>query len=137
MDLTSKKIIIGVGVLIKSDNKVLLVKRLQDPGKGKWSIPGGRLKFGEKLRDAAIREIEEETGLKIEIVRLLDVVDIFVKDRKGKVKDHYVIIDFEGKITGGELKASSDASEVKWVDVSEINEYELTDSTAKFLREYL
>jgi len=135
--LLPKKIIIGVGVLIKSDDKVLLVKRLRDPGKGKWSIPGGRLRFGEKVRDAAIREIEEETGLKIEITRLLDVVDIFVKDYKGKVKEHYVVIDFEGKVIGGELRASSDALEVKWVDISKIHEYELTDSTAKFLREYL
>lgn len=133
----SGRIIVGVGVLLKSDNKILLVKRSREPGKGKWAVPGGRLRFGEKLMDAAVREVEEETGLKIEVTRLLDVVDLFVKDFKGKIKEHYVIIDFEGKVVGGELRASSDALDVKWIDISKIYEYELTDTTAYFLRKHL
>ena len=133
----SKKIIVGVGVFIRENDKVLLVRRSRDPGKGKWAIPGGRLRFGEKIRDAAIREIEEETGLKIEITKLMDVVDIFTKDSKGRIKEHFVIIDFEGRVIGGELRASSDALEARWVDKASIHKYELTKSTAKFLQKYL
>jgi mutator protein MutT len=133
----SKKIIVGVGVFIRENDKVLLVRRSRDPGKGKWAIPGGRLRLGEKIRDAAIREIEEETGLKIEITKLIDVVDVFTKDFKGRIKEHFVIIDFEGKVIRGELRASSDALEARWVNKSLIHKYELTESTAKFLQQYL
>jgi mutator protein MutT len=135
--LLSKKIVVGVGVFIRKNDEVLLVRRSRDPGKGKWAIPGGRLRFGEKIRDAAIREIEEETGLKIEITKLMDVVDVFIRDSKGRIKEHFVIIDFEGRVIGGELRASSDALEARWVDKSSIHKYELTESTAKFLQKYL
>jgi len=135
--LPSRKIVVGVGVFIKENDKVLLVKRSREPGKGKWAIPGGRLRFGEKIRDAAIREIEEETGLKVEITKLIDVVDVFIKDPHGRLKEHFVIIDFEGKVVGGELRASSDALEARWVDKSNIHNYDLTESTAEFLRQHL
>jgi len=135
--LSSKKIVVGVGVFIRDNDKVLLIRRSRDPGKGKWAIPGGRLRFGEKVKDAAIREIEEETGLKIEITKLIDVVDVFTRDSKGKLKEHFVIVDFEGRVIGGELRASSDALEARWVNKSLIHEYELTESTAKFLKQYL
>lgn len=135
--MPSRKIVVGVGVFIKENDKVLLVKRSREPGKGKWAIPGGRLRFGEKIRDAAIREIEEETGLKVEITKLIDVVDVFIKDSHGRLKEHFVIIDFEGKVVGGELRASSDALEARWVDKSNIHNYDLTESTAEFLRQYL
>ncbi len=135
--MSSKKIVVGVGVFIRDNDKVLLIRRSRDPGKGKWAIPGGRLRFGEKVKDAAIREIEEETGLKIEITKLIDVVDVFTRDSKGKLKEHFVIVDFEGRVIGGELRASSDALEARWVNKSLIHEYELTESTAKFLKQYL
>lgn len=135
--MLSKKIVVGVGVFIRKNDEVLLVRRSRDPGKGKWAIPGGRLRFGEKIGDAAIREIEEETGLKIEITKLMDVVDVFIRDSKGRIKEHFVIIDFEGRVIGGELRASSDALEARWVDKSSIHKYELTESTAKFLQKYL
>lgn len=130
------RIVVGVGVVITKDDKILLIRRSREPARGKWAIPGGRVRFGEKLRDAAIREIEEETGLKIEITKLIDVVEIFTKKSNGDIKEHFIIVDYEGKIIGGELKASSDALEAKWIDKSEIHNYDLTESTIKFLQSH-
>ena len=86
--------IVGVGVLVKRGDKVLLVRRRFDPGRGKWSIPGGLVELGETVRGAALREVYEETGLNVKLDRLLGVVDYIERDKRGRVRFHYVLVDF-------------------------------------------
>ena len=126
--------VVGVGAMIVSEGKILLEKRKNEPSRGKWSIPGGLVELGESVEQAVIREVKEETGLDVEAPRLIDVVDNISLDTKGKVKHHYVIVDFLVNIRGGLAKAASDADELKWVPFSEVEEYDLTKSFRDFFQ---
>ena len=109
-----------------------------DPGKGKWSIPGGVVNLGERVRDAVIREAKEECGMNIELVldRPLDAVDSLVMDESGRLKYHYVLLQFLAKPKSGALTASSDASEAKWVTLDTVEAYELTESFRSFFKKH-
>ncbi len=123
--------VVGVGAVILREGKILLEKRDNEPARGQWTIPGGVVEVGESLESAVARETREETGLKVQGVALLDVVDQVHLDRKGKIEYHYVIIDY--KITAkGEPKAESDALELKWVPIAEVEAYDLTPSFRRF-----
>ena len=106
--------LVGVGAIIVEGGRVLLIKRAKPPLEGQWSIPGGMLEIGEELREAAIREVREETGIKVEAGELLGVFDRVVRDAEGRVQYHYVLIDFLCKPKGGSLRAGGDAGEVRW-----------------------
>ncbi|RLE48945.1 MAG: hypothetical protein DRJ31_06185 [Candidatus Methanomethylicota archaeon] len=123
--------LVGVGVVIIRNGKILLVKRKKDPGKGLWSIPGGLVRLGEKLEDAAKREVKEETGLTISIVRLIDVVDVIHEDQDGRIEYHYVLVDYLGEVANGVLRPGSDVDEVRWFKLEEIHEVQVTPSFAK------
>jgi len=86
--------LVGVGAIIIEDSRVVLVKRAHPPLEGKWSIPGGVLEVGELVREAAVREAREETGLIVEPGVLLGVFDRVVRSADGRVQYHYVLIDF-------------------------------------------
>lgn len=126
--------IVAVGALVLQDRNILLVRRVNEPGKGKWSIPGGTVELGESLKDAVIREVYEETGLVVEVSELLDVVEVIRKDNAGNIVFHYVILDYLAKPVGGTLRAASDASDVIWVSVDEVMNMEITDSLRAMLR---
>jgi 8-oxo-dGTP diphosphatase len=106
--------LVGVGAVIVADNRVLLIRRGQAPLLGEWSLPGGVLECGETLREAAIREAREETGLVVEVADMLGVYERIIRSDDGRVRYHYVLIDFLCHSVGGELKAASDAAEVGW-----------------------
>lgn len=126
--------IVGVGALVRRGDEVLLVQRKHEPGKGLWSIPGGLVELGEKVWDAAKREVEEETGLKIELDGLLGVVDNIVSDEQDRVRFHYVLVDFAAHPVGGELRASADeVSGVLWVKISELYQYPTTYTLKRLL----
>ncbi|MGF3522524.1 MAG: NUDIX hydrolase [Candidatus Bathyarchaeia archaeon] len=124
--------IVGVGIVILKDGKLLLAKRGNEPAKGKWSIPGGVVELGESLEAAVAREAKEETGLEVETPRLIDVVDQMDVDESGRVKYHFVIVDYLLKIKNGTPKAASDVEELRWVALSEVETYNLTDSFRRF-----
>jgi 8-oxo-dGTP diphosphatase len=129
--------IVGVGAVILDEGKILLEKRKNQPGKGKWTIPGGLVDLGERLEHAVVREVEEETCLecvKDEKPRLIDVVDNIDRDEKGKVKYHFVIIDYHVKVRGNVFKAASDAEELRWVAFDDVEKYDLTSSFRVFFR---
>ncbi len=126
--------LVGVGTVIIHDGRVVVVKRASEPLKGRWSIPGGMLELGEKLRDGTAREALEETGLKVEVGEVLDVFDAIYVDPSGATRYHYVLIDFVAKPTGGELRAGSDVSEVRWAREGELAELNLTENTLKVIR---
>jgi len=106
--------LVGVGAVIIENARVVLVKRAHPPIQGQWSIPGGVLEVGELVRDAAVREAREETGLIVEPRELLGVFDRVLRNAEGRVQYHYVLIDFLCRRAGGDLLAASDAADVRW-----------------------
>jgi 8-oxo-dGTP diphosphatase len=107
--------LIGVGAVIVSGGRALLVRRAGEPLRGEWSVPGGLLELGEKLRDGVRREALEETGLQIEPGEVLDVFDSIFTDPLGRTQYHYVLIDYLCRPLAGEAHAASDVSDVRWV----------------------
>jgi 8-oxo-dGTP diphosphatase len=105
---------VGVGAVIVQGGRVLLIRRGKAPLLGEWSLPGGALECGESLRDATKREAQEETGLIVEPDEMLGVYERVIKGDDGRVRYHYVLIDFLCHPVGGTLEAGSDAADVSW-----------------------
>jgi ADP-ribose pyrophosphatase len=126
---------VGVGILIQDEDKYLLIKRAAEPDAGLWTIPGGIVELGETAKDAAVREVYEETGLEIVILDLLDVVDKIITDDSNRIKYHFIIVDYLAKVYGGQLNPSSDATDARWVAVSDISKYQLSPTLLKLLKE--
>ena len=128
--------IVGVGAVIVDKGRILLEKRKNEPGRGKWSIPGGLVELGETLEDAVIRELKEETCLEsiAKTPSLVDVVDNIDLDDEGKVKYHFVIVDYHVKVKDNAFKAASDAESLKWVPFDEVESFNLTSSFRVFFR---
>ena len=112
--------LVGVGAVIVDDHRVLLIRRGQPPLLGEWSLPGGVLECGETLREAVVREAREETGLVVETAEMLGVYERVIRDDEGRVRYHYVLIDFLCRPLGGDLKAGSDAADVRWFTRDEL-----------------
>ena len=126
--------IIGVGAVIVRGERALLVRRATEPLKDEWSVPGGVLELGEKLRVGAAREALEETGLTVEVGEVLDVFDSIFPDADGRTQYHFVLIDFLCRPVAGEAKAGSDVSDVRWVSEDELANLKLRDSIADVVR---
>ncbi len=128
---------IGVGAVIVQDGRVLLIRRGQPPLLGEWSLPGGVLECGEALRDATVREAREETGLVVETVEMLGVYERVIRSDDERVRYHYVLIDFLCRPVAGDLKAGSDAADVRWFTRDELPAlnlaYDANDVVAKGL----
>jgi 8-oxo-dGTP diphosphatase len=112
--------LVGVGAVIVQENRVLLIRRGTPPLLGEWSLPGGVLECGETLREAVAREAREETGLQVETGEMLGVYERVIRDDQGRVRYHYVLIDFLCRAVGGDLKAGSDAAAVRWYTREEL-----------------
>jgi len=125
---------IGVGAIIIEHGRVVLVKRGSEPQKGEWSIPGGLLEIGETVREAAQREAREETGLVVETRELLGVYDRVLPDEDGRVRYHYVLIDFLCRPIGGILGAAGDAADARWFSPEEMRGLPLPPDTAEVIR---
>jgi 8-oxo-dGTP diphosphatase len=126
--------LVGVGAIIIERGQVLLVKRGHAPLAGEWSIPGGVLEVGETLREAAIREAHEETGLIVEPGVLLGVYDRLLHDDNQRTLYHYVLIDFLCRRKDGEVHAAGDAQEVRWFTPEEVTALGLPNDTAEVIR---
>jgi len=114
--------LVGVGGVVVHESRVLLVQRGTEPLKGRWTIPGGLIDVGETLREAVIREVKEETGLDVEPVELIELLDRIHREDE-RVRYHYVIADYLCRVTGGTLGAASDAAAVRWVERAEWNSH--------------
>lgn len=111
---------VAVGAVIVDEGRVLLVRRGSEPMRGHWSLPGGMLELGEALTAGVVREVREETGLTVEVVELVELLDRIHREGE-RVRYHYVIADYLCRLVEGELKAASDAEAVRWVDRAEWN----------------
>ncbi len=125
--------LVGVGAVITQDNQVILVRRGKEPSKGDWSIPGGLVNVGETLRDAAIREAFEETGLEVEPTDLVELVERIFRDDSGRVQYHYVLADFLCRVRKGNLLAGSDALDAKWFRPDELPDLNLAEITLRVI----
>jgi 8-oxo-dGTP diphosphatase len=125
---------VGIGAIIIEDSRVLLIKRGHPPLMGEWSIPGGMLELAETVRQAAIREAREETGLTVDAEELLGVFDRVIRDDQGRVQYHYVLIDFLCRRTAGEARAAGDADDARWFTLEEAAELPLANDTAEVIR---
>jgi ADP-ribose pyrophosphatase YjhB (NUDIX family) len=114
--------LVAVGAVIVKEGRVLLVRRGTEPMLGQWTLPGGLLEVGEALVAGVAREAREETGLTVEPVELIELMDRIQRDG-ARVRFHYVIADYLCRVVGGELKAASDADAVRWVERAEWNSH--------------
>jgi 8-oxo-dGTP diphosphatase len=124
--------IVSIGAIIMQNGKILLEKRKNDPGRDKWSIPGGIVELGENPEQTVIREVHEETGLVVDSPELIDVVNSVSLDESGKVKYHFVIVDYFVKLRSGTARAASDAAKLEWVRLDEVEQRDLTKSFRDF-----
>jgi ADP-ribose pyrophosphatase YjhB (NUDIX family) len=114
--------LVGVGAVVVHDSRVLLVQRGHEPAKGQWSLPGGLIDLGESLPEAVAREVHEETGLVVEPLELIELLDRIHREGE-RVRYHYVIADYLCRVVGGALVAASDADAVRWVERAEWNSH--------------
>ena len=112
-------------VILRRDSggvwQVLLVRRAQEPLKGEWSLPGGAVELGETLQAAICREVQEETGLVVETIDVVEAFDRISEDAEGRIRFHYVLVDFLCRVVGGTLSCASDALEARWADADQLD----------------
>lgn len=127
---------VAVGAVVFNEGKILLVKRMKDPQKETWAIPGGSVNLGETLQEAAEREIKEETGLTVKAKKPVHAFDLIERDEKGILRFHYVIIDLEADFISGRLTPADDALDAGWFSPKELAGLSITEGTRKLLRRF-
>ncbi len=125
--------LIGVGVVVFKGDRVLLIRRGKPPRQGQWSLPGGRQRLGERIEEAARREVAEEAGIEIAVGPLIDVVDSITRDDQGRVQYHYTLVDLLAEWRAGEAVAGHDAAEVVWADPGDLAPYGLWRETERII----
>jgi 8-oxo-dGTP diphosphatase len=125
---------VGVGAVVLDGPRVLLVRRGKAPLAGKWSLPGGLVELGETTREAVQREIAEECGLAIRVGEVAGVLDRVVRDGEGRIRYHWVLVDYVAFVESGTLCAASDADEAQWVEVDAVEQLDTTDGLMDMIR---
>ena len=129
--------VVGVGAVVVRDGRALIIRRAHEPRKGEWSLPGGHLDLGESLIDAVRREVKEETGLEVHPGPIIETFDRVHRDPDGRVRFHFVIVDFVCEAPSGEAVAGSDAEAVAWVTARELDGYGVNAHAAAVIRKGL
>ncbi len=125
---------VGVGAVVLRRGRVLLVRRGGQPSSGKWSLPGGLVELGETTAEAARREIREECGIEITVVDVAGVVDRVTRDAEGRVRYHYVLVDYLAFTESEAVVAGTDAAECRWAEIDRLAELDTTEGLADMIR---
>jgi 8-oxo-dGTP diphosphatase len=125
--------VVGVGGVIISGGRALLVRRGSPPLEGQWSIPGGMLESGETLLLGVRRELLEETGIEVKVLELIEVFERINLDGEGKARYHYVVLDYLCEAVRGEARAGSDVTEVAWATPAELAQFALTETATRVI----
>ena len=132
--MSGQKPVPAVGTVCFRGDEVALIRRGTKPMAGSWSLPGGKIEFGERAGDAALRELKEETGLTARLIGLVDVVDgIFTSRTTGDVTRHFVLFDYAAVWVSGTVKAGDDAAHAEWIGPARLAELELWDETRRII----
>ncbi|MDP3047112.1 MAG: NUDIX hydrolase [Chloroflexota bacterium] len=127
--------VVAVGAVVVHQGRALLVRRGRAPAEGAWVIPGGGVELGERVEDAVLREIHEECGISIVLGPLAVVVSRIDRDENGRVRFHYVIIDYFARYQSGVLAPGSDAADARWVSLGELSDYALSAESLRLFEE--
>lgn len=125
---------VGVGGVVIENGRALLIRRANEPRQGEWSIPGGMVETGETLEYAAVRELQEETGLVVRPRVVIEVFERIVLDGKGRTRYHFVLIDYLCERLEGEARAGSDVLDVAWVEEARLSEYQVSEKATEIIR---
>lgn len=125
---------IGVGAIVLRQDHVLMIRRGKPPASGEWSLPGGSLELGETYAAAAVREVWEETGVRVEAGALLTVIDRIDRDEKGAVRFHYLLVDVIAHYKSGEPVAGDDALDAAWIPLNALDDYDIWSETRRVIR---
>jgi len=126
--------VVGVAAVVWRADRILLIRRAKSPRAGEWSLPGGRQELGETVAEAARREVKEETGLEVEVLGVVAVVDSLQRDDAGRIEFHYTLIDMLAEWRSGEAVAGDDASAIAWIALDQLDEYGLWSETERVIR---
>ena len=125
---------VGVGAVVLDGDRVLLVRRGHGPAAGKWSLPGGLVHVGETTREAVVREVAEECGLAVRAVDIAGVIERVTRDESGRVRYHYLLVDYLAIPESTTIEAGSDAADARWVAIEGLGEYDTTDGLLDMIR---
>lgn len=125
---------VGVGGVVISKGRVLLVRRGHAASEGEWSIPGGLLEVGETLVEGVRRELQEETGIRVKVFEVIDVFERISLDGEGKTQYHFVVLDYFCEAAEGEARPGSDVTEVEWVAEKDVDGFSLTAAVKQVIR---
>ncbi|HVB33177.1 MAG TPA: NUDIX hydrolase [Patescibacteria group bacterium] len=126
--------VVGVGGVVLLGGQVVLIRRANEPRKGEWSIPGGKLELGETLAEGVRRELREETGLEVEVGQLIEAFERVYRDPDGSTRFHYVILDFLCRASSDRPAAGGDASELALAGEDELDRFALNEAVERILR---
>jgi ADP-ribose pyrophosphatase YjhB (NUDIX family) len=125
---------VGVGAVVFHGRRVLLVRRGGPPAAGKWSVPGGLVELGETTEEAARREVREECGCAVRLVGLAGVLDRVIRDEAGRVRYHWVLVDYAAVADSDAVSAGTDAAEARWFDMDDVATLDVTDGLMDMIR---
>jgi mutator protein MutT len=126
--------IVGVGGVVIHEERVLLIRRGSEPLEGEWSIPGGMLEIGETILEGVQRELLEETAIEVKVLDLIEVFERVTRDDEGRLKYHFVILDYLCEAVRGEALAGSDVTDVAWARETELGGYSLTPTATRVIQ---
>jgi ADP-ribose pyrophosphatase YjhB (NUDIX family) len=126
--------IVGVAAVVLRDGQVLLVQRGREPGRGSWGLPGGMLELGETLAEGVRREVLEECGVEIEVGPLVGVFEPMQRDDAGRLRYHYVVLDYVATYVSGDLQAADDADDARWVALDALERLPMLAETRAIIR---
>ncbi len=126
--------IIGVAAIVLRGDDVLLVQRGREPAKGLWGLPGGMLELGETVAEGVRREVLEECGVEVEVGPLVGVFEPMQRDDDGRLRYHYVVLDYLARCVGGELQAADDADDARWVALEALERLPMLAETGAMIK---